>query len=237
MNRPHVLAMDWRDAMFAHWPVDPDVVDETLPEGVEVATYEGDAWLRVVAFVLERLRPRGFPFGLTFGELNLRTYVRDPGGDRGICFYNLDATDPLGVHVARWLFQLPYYRATMGIDRRAGGVEFVSHRIHPGVEPAHFDGTYRPQGDVFEPETGSLVAFLVENYYFLTAGRKRLFRGDVDHDPWPMHEAEVEIRTNTLFEANGFEHPGGDPIVHYSPGVNVTATRIYAVGNIDENDI
>jgi hypothetical protein len=229
MDRPHVVAMDWRDAMFAHWPVDPAIVGETLPEGVEVATYEGDAWLGVIAFVMENIRPRGFPLGLSFGELNLRTYVRGPGGDRGIYFYNLDATDPLGVSVARLLYQLPYYRGTMEIDRQAGGVEFVSHRIHPGVPSAHFDGTYRPRGDVFEAGAGSLVEFLVENYHFLTAGGDRLFRGDVAHGPWPMHEAEAEIRTNTLFEANGFEHPGGDPLVHYSPGVNVTATRIYEV--------
>lgn len=227
MDRLHVLAMNWRDAMFAHWPVDPAVVAETLPAGVEAATHGGDAWLGVVAFVMEDIRPRGVPIGLSFGELNLRTYVRGQRGDRGVYFYNLDATDPIGVYLARWLFQLPYYRASMTIDRTTNRVEFASHRIHPGVPSAHFDATYHPTGDVFEPEPGSLEAFLVENYYFLTAGRNRLFRGDIAHSPWPMHEATAEIRTNGLFEANGFDHPGGEPLVHYSPGVDVTATRIY----------
>lgn len=229
MDRPHMLAMNWRDAMFAHWPVEPSIVDETLPEGVEVATYDGDAWLGVIAFVMEDIRPRGVPIGLSFGELNLRTYVRGPRGDRGIYFYNLDATDPIGVYIARLLFQLPYYRATMTIDRTPGQVAFVSHRIHPDVPAAHFDATYRRTGDVFEPESGSLVEFLVENYYFLTAGGDRLFRGDIAHEPWPMHEADADIRTNTLFEANGFDRPTGEPLVHYSPGVDVTATRIYDV--------
>jgi uncharacterized protein YqjF (DUF2071 family) len=229
MERPHVLAMDWRDALFAHWPVAPATVQSTLPDGVDVATYDGDAWLGVVAFVMEDIRPRGVPVGLSFGELNLRTYVQGPRGDRGIYFYNLDATDPIGVSLARWLFQLPYYRASMSIDRSSDAIEFASQRIHPGVSDAYFDATYRRTGERFEADEGALEAFLVENYYFLTAGRDRLFRGDVDHGPWPLYEAIAEIRTNTLFEANDFDQPGREPLLHYSPGVDVTATRIYDV--------
>lgn len=224
-----LLEMDWRDALFAHWPVEPATVAETLPEGVDVATYDGRAYLGVVAFVMEDIRPKGFPVGLDFGELNLRTYVRSPRGDRRVYFYNLDAEDPLGVYVARLLYKLPYFRASMDIDRSGDAVEFVSHRIHPGVPSAHFDATYRGTGDVFEAEEGSLERFLTENYYFLTAGRGRLFRGDISHPPWPLQEAEADIRTNTLFEANGFEHPGGEPLLHYSPGTEVTATRVYEV--------
>jgi uncharacterized protein YqjF (DUF2071 family) len=235
MDRPKLLAMNWRDAMFAHWPVEPAVVAETLPEGVTVATHDGQAWLGVVAFVMDDIRPRGVPVGLSFGELNLRTYVRGPQGERGIYFYNLDATDPIGVSVARSLFQLPYYRASMTIERTTDGVVFASHRIHRGVPSAHFDATYRPTSDVFGPDPGSLVAFLVENYYFLTEGRSRLFRGDIAHSPWPMQEAEADIRTNDLFEANGFDDPGGEALVHYSPGVDVTATRIYEVSQTEQD--
>ncbi|MFB6096599.1 MAG: YqjF family protein [Haloferacaceae archaeon] len=237
MGRRDLLSMAWRDALFAHWPVDPAVVAEKLPDRVEVATHGGDAWLGVVAFVMADIRPRGAPLGLTFGELNLRTYVRDGAGERGVYFFNLDATDPVGVYVARWLFRLPYFRAAMELDRRPVGgslpgneVTFVSHRIHPGVPAAHVDATYRPTGEVFEADPGSLARFLTENYFFLTEGRGRLFRGDVDHDPWPLQEAEAEFRTNTLFEADGFDRPEGEPLCHYSTGIDVTATRLYRVG-------
>jgi len=30
---------------------------------------------------------------------------------------------------------------------------------------------------------------------------------------------------NTLFEANGFDYPGGDPVLLFSPGTDVTTTR------------
>lgn len=223
-----LLAMDWVDALFAHWPVDPDRVASALPAGVEPRTKEGDAWLGIVAFVMENVRPRWLPVGLSFGEVNLRTYVRGPDGGEGIYFFNLDAADPLGVTVARWLYDLPYYRAAMDVRRRGDEVHFTSHRTHPGVASAHFDASYRPVGARFEAEPGSLVAFLVENYCFYTAG-DGLYRGDVAHDPWPLFEAELELRSTSLFAANGFDRPSGEPLAHYSPGVHVEADRIRPV--------
>src|SRR6056297_2158046 len=227
------LEMTWRDGLFCHWPVDPAVVAETLPDGLSVATYEGDAYLSVVAFVMDDIRPRGTPVGLSFPELNLRTYVEGPNWP-GVYFYNLDADDRIGVSVARRLFALPYYRAEMDVSRPAtadragdggGPVRFVSRRTHPGVPHARFDATYEPTGEAFAAEPGSLDAFLVENYRFYAAGN-RLYRGEIAHEPWTLREAATEVRENTLFEANGFDRPDGDPIVRYAEPIDVGADRI-----------
>jgi uncharacterized protein YqjF (DUF2071 family) len=220
-----LLSMRWRDALFAHWRVDPATVGARLPEPLSVATYDGDAYLGVVPFEMTDIRPRGAPFGLSFPELNLRTYVTD-GDTKGVYFFNLDAADPLGVGVARALFRLPYYRASMDVTRDGDRVTFTSHRTHRGAPEAHFDATYGPADETHAPEPGSLEAFLVENYRFYTEGRDRVYYGDIAHGPWPLADADATIRTNTLFEANGFEQPPGDPIVHYSPGTEVTADRI-----------
>ncbi|MFC7186576.1 YqjF family protein [Halorubrum yunnanense] len=220
------LEMTWRDGLFCHWPVDPAVVDETLPEGLSVATHDGDAYLGVVAFVMDRIRPRGVPLGLSFPELNLRTYVEGPNGP-GVYFYNLDADDRLGVAVARRLFALPYYRAEMSATSAGEDdtVRFRSRRTHHGVPSAGFDATYGPVGEAFAAEPGSLAAFLVENYRFYADGN-RLYRGEIAHDPWTLREGTAEIRENTLFEANGFERPDDDPIVHYAEPIDVTADRL-----------
>lgn len=229
-----LLTMTWRDALFAHWPVAPELVAARLPDGLDVATYDGQAWLGVVGFDMTDIRPRGSPVGLSFPELNLRTYVEPAGGgQRGVYFFNLDADDRLGVPVARALFALPYYRADMHVSRERGGefgdrVTLTHQRTHRDVPPAHFDATYRPTSEVFRPEPGSLEAFLVENYRFYTEGR-RLYRGDIRHEPWPLQEATVEVRANTLFEANGFEPPEGEPLVHYAKRADVTADRIRRV--------
>jgi uncharacterized protein YqjF (DUF2071 family) len=223
-----LLSMRWRDALFAHWDVEPSVVDAHLPPSVDVATHDGRAWLGIVPFEMTDIRPRCAPVGLSFGEINLRTYV-EHDGRKGVYFFNLDADDPVGVPLARWLFHLPYYRATVDVTRREDAVRFTSHRTHRGAPPAHFDATYRPTGEVFEPESGSLAAFLVENYSFFTGTDGALYRGDIRHDPWPLQEGEVTIHSSTLFEANGFERPEESPLVYYSAGCPVTAGAIRRV--------
>ena len=224
-----LLQMRWRDALFAHWPVDPAVVSARLPEGLQVATYDGDAWLGVVGFVMEDIRPRGAPLGLSFPELNLRTYVTRPGrDDHSVYFFSLDADDRLGVLVARGLFRLPYFSAEMRVSREDDAVTLRSRRTQSGARPAHFEATYRPTGEQFTPEAGTLEHFLTENYRFYTDGAS-LYYGDIAHPPWPLVEGTAEIETNTLFEADGFERPAGDPLVHYSPGTEVTAERIRTV--------
>jgi uncharacterized protein YqjF (DUF2071 family) len=249
----HYLSMGWRDALFAHWPVDAAVVDDRLLPGLTARTHDGSAWLGIVAFVMADIRPRGFPkqVGFTFGEANLRTYVEGPDGDDGIYFYNLDAADTLSVGIARQFYQLPYYGAHMEIDR--GGdlpgetgphertVDFVSHRTHAGAPSAHLDATFGPSGDRFLPENGTLEQFLVENYRFYLAegdvgptdadeaaheGSGDLFYGDVAHPPWDLYEADLDLRSTNFFEVNGFERPDTEPLAHYSPGVPVKADRI-----------
>ncbi|MES3160711.1 MAG: DUF2071 domain-containing protein [Halorubrum sp.] len=221
------LEMTWRDGLFAHWSVDPEVVADTLPDRLSVNTYDGTAYLGVVPFVMSDIRPRGSPVGLSFPELNLRTYVDGPNGP-GVYFYNLDADDRLGVAVARRLFALPYYRARMDVRRQNGAVRFTSERTHRGVSSATFDATYEPVGEPFVPEPGSLAAFLVENYRFYAHGNQ-LYCGEITHDPWTLREATVEFRTNTLFEANGFDRPAGTPLVHAADPIAVNADRIRRV--------
>jgi len=228
LSEPALLSMVWRDALFAHWDVSPDRIAETLPDRLTVDTHDGRAFLGVVPFVMADISPRGVPVGLRFGELNLRTYVRAEDGTRGIYFYNLDADDRLGVFFARTLFQLPYYRAEIDVEREGRQVRFQSRRVGEG-EPAAFDATYGPAGDRFEAEPGTLPHFLTERYRFYTEGERSLFYGDIDHGPWPLAEATAEIQENDLFRVNGFEEPDGAPLLHYSPRVDVAAGRIHRV--------
>ncbi|QSG09999.1 YqjF family protein [Halapricum desulfuricans] len=222
----HLLSMRWRDAVFAHWPVECDVIEPTLPEGLAVDTGpDGRAWLSVVGFVMADIRPRFSPIGRSFPELNLRTYVRH-GDATGVYFYNLDADDRLSVALARRLFKLPYYRAEMRVTERDGEIRFRSYRTHEGVETAAFDATIEPQGAPEPVEPRSLAAFLVENYRFFVAGDGALYEGAVSHEPWAIAPAELTVRENTLFSASGFDRPAGEPLVQYAPGEAVTAGRI-----------
>jgi hypothetical protein len=219
--------MSWRDALFAHWQVAPREVAALLPPGLDPATRDGTAWVGVVTFEMADIRPRGSPVGLGFGEVNLRTYVEGPDGGRGVYFLSLDADDELGVGVARAAYDLPYYRARVDLSRDGEAVTVRSSRVHGGAAPAALDVTYRPTGGEATPaDPGSLGAFLTEHYRFYLPDDRV---GGIAHDPWRLTDAAVALRRESLFAAAGLERPGVDPVVHYSPGSEVTAGRVERV--------
>src|SRR5690606_19660805 len=113
--------------LFAHWHVDPALVQATLPTGLYVDTYEGHAYLGIVPFAMERVRPArlpALPWFSSFLELNVRTYVHDADGRPGVWFYSLDCNQPLAVTYARWRYHLPYQHARMAADFHERYVEF-----------------------------------------------------------------------------------------------------------------
>jgi uncharacterized protein len=220
-----VMAQQWHDLLFAHWPVPEAVLWPHVPEGLEVDTYKGQAWLALVPFLMRGVRLRNTPTvpGTSeFPELNLRTYVKR-GGKPGVWFFSLDAANSLAVAVARAWFHLPYYRSRMRCEESAGWIEYESERIHRGVDAAIFRGRYRGIGEAFRAKAGSLEHFLTERYCLYSATPKgQLLRGEIHHPPWDLRLAEAEITDNSM--ANGLIAPLlGAPLLHFSKRQDVVA--------------
>jgi uncharacterized protein YqjF (DUF2071 family) len=221
------LAFGWRHVLFANWRVDPDALAAHLPDAFAVNEHDGSGWLTVVPFANVHTRPRGLPawLGVRLPELNLRTYVTCDG-EPGVYFLSLDAASLLAVLGARVTHHLPYYYARVRLQWDGDRVAFESRRRQPGDRPARYAATYRPVGERFEADPGSLAAFLTERRRLYTQAPDGTVRHtDVTHPPWPLYRAEAAVAENTLFEANGFDHPGGDPVLYYSPGVDVVTAR------------
>jgi uncharacterized protein YqjF (DUF2071 family) len=220
------LAMGWRHLLFEHWPVDRAVMDTQLPDALAPDTYDGSAWLSIVPFTNVDVRPKGLPaaLGIRLPELNVRTYVtRDD--TPSVYFFSLDAQGLVSVLGARLFQHLPYYYARISLDVADGRVAFDSQRRHPGARPAAYSGTYWPTGEPFDAPSDDFATFLVERYRFYTQAQDGTVRyTDVDHDPWTLYPAAADIETNTLFDAHGFDRPDADPVYHYSPGLDVTAS-------------
>ncbi|WP_407538348.1 DUF2071 domain-containing protein [Deinococcus radiomollis] len=227
-TRPWVLQMRWLDLCFMHWAVDAAELAARLPTGVTLDTYEGSAYLGVVPFRMEGIRPR-FTFDVSglsaFPELNLRTYVK-VNGVPGVWFFSLDAAQPIGVRLARTFFHLPYMDARMWVRRRGEATEYASLRTHGGQAPARFAAAYRPVGEVFTAEPGSLEDWLTSRYVLYSADRHgQVFRGDIHHEPWPLQRAEARVAVNTLSEQIGMKLEG-EPHLLYSQRLDVRAWLI-----------
>ena len=125
----------WKDLVYLHWPYEPALVQRRLPAGLTVDTFDGRAWVGLVAFRMERIRIPGTPgvpyFG-TFPETNVRTYVRGTDGRPGVWFDSLDVTRLLPVFVARTSYRLPYMWSQMSIDHSGDDITYRSRRRWPG---------------------------------------------------------------------------------------------------------
>jgi len=216
---PIVSWQRWHDLLFAHWDLDPAVVAQRLPDGLEPETFDGRAFVGVVPFRMSGVRPRFLPPcpGLSaFPELNVRTYVRS-GNDRGVWFFSLDADNRVFVAGARRLLGLPYFRATMECRRAADGtIGYRSERTHRSAPPARFVARYGGRGPAEPARPGSLEEFLVERYRLFTFDRRgRLLRVDVRHAPWELQRGFAEIAIDTMAVAAGFDVDGRAPLLHF----------------------
>ena len=151
-----------------------------------------------------------------FPELNVRTYVR-VAGKPGVWFFSLDAQSPLAVAAARRWFHLPYFRAQMSLTRAPNGtIHYRSKRTHRNASAAELRVKYKPVGEVFQAAPGTIDHFLVERYCLYAARARRIYRGEIDHAPWPLQPAEAEIETNTMAFASGIILPGQQPLLHFA---------------------
>lgn len=211
---PHtawVMGQTWDDLLFIHYRVPVEELRALVPDGLDVQEHSGSGWLGVTPFVITGLRARGLlplPFASSFRELNVRTYViRDD--KPGIWFFSLDASSQLAVEAARRLYRLPYFRADITVRPRGADLVYDCSR---GAGKA-FSATYRPDGEVFNAERGSLEHFLTERYCLYAEHEGEIHRAEIHHRPWPLQPAAASIDLNTM---PPLKVADDDPVVHYS---------------------
>jgi uncharacterized protein len=226
------MRMRWCDLLFAHWTVDDAVLRRLIPEGLELDLFDGKAYVGVVPFRMDGVTPRWVPAtpGFdAFPELNLRTYVKT-GGKPGVWFFSLDAGQKLAVRVARRFFHLPYFDAKFEITGAGDGVEYSATRVHRGAPGAAFAAKYRPAGPVYRSSLGTLESWLTERYCLYAADDAgRIYRGEIDHEPWPLQQAEAEVRVNTLGDWLGIAMKGQPETLHFAKSLDVRAWLVERV--------
>ena len=130
----------WHEISFVHWSCEPHLLQARLPSGLQIDTFEGKHWISLSPFLLAGFRAPFFPraIGLTFPEMNLRTYVAGPQGP-GIWFFSLDAARLFAVWGARVTFGLPYFWAKMAVNVSANENSYFSRRLPEATD----EGTLR----------------------------------------------------------------------------------------------
>jgi uncharacterized protein len=222
----------WRELLFLHWEVPPAALKALLPPGLELDLWEGRAFVGLIPFVVSETRARFLPPlpGLSsYNEINTRTYVQHgagTGGESGVWFFALDASN-IGVTAgARATFQLPYYPCTAQrrhSDQDGSVVRYRSARLAPGPTPGDLDVEYRVHELIGTAQPGTLDHYFIERYTLFTVMRPvGLMVGQVRHQPYPLRRVELlRLDCETLARSLKLPPPTGDVHALYSDGVDV----------------
>jgi uncharacterized protein len=220
------MRMVWEDLLFEHWPVEPALLRPLIPPALELETWDGAAWLAVVPFRMSGVRARWtppLPWLSRFPELNVRTYVR-LGGKRGVWFMSLDADQPVAVATARRWFHLGYRWAAMRCERDGEEVVYRSRRREAREGEAEYRARYRPLDAVVDTSPGTIGDFLVNRLCLYAADEEgAVYRGEIDHGPWPVREATAEVAVNTMTRPFGVELPAREPLRWFVRRLDVVA--------------
>jgi uncharacterized protein YqjF (DUF2071 family) len=213
------MRQTWNHVAFLHWPYDPAVVRPLIPRELELDLFDGAAWVGLVPFLVTGLtlpHSPAVPWLSRFPETNVRTYVTDPAGRRGVWFFSLDAARLAAVAGARAGYGLPYFWAKMRVRAGLQGVEYRSRRR---FRRGHSDLAIT-KGDAIGDQSERDV-FLTARFRLYTRRLGRTVCARVEHPQWPLHTARVLRLEDSLVREAGLPPPERDPLAHFAPRVDV----------------
>jgi uncharacterized protein len=211
----------WRSLLFLHWAMPVEQLRRRVPASLELDLYDGVAYVGIVPFAMQAVRPSWWPAALAsnFLETNVRTYVVR-NGRPGVFFFSLEANSRLAVLAARTGWGLPYYHARMEMTRTGDEIEYQTRRTSSGG--AAHQVRYRLGEDLRPSHPDALEYFLVERYLLFVERGGSLLCGQVHHSPYPVQRAEVLAVQDDLIVAAGLPRVAEPPaLAHYSLGVDV----------------
>jgi uncharacterized protein len=212
------MRQDWRLLSFLHWDYPPTVLASLLPERLTLHLFDGKAWLGLTPFLVDGLRPPflpPIPWISRFPEINLRTYVLGPDGEPGIWFFNLEAARLVAVAGARTFYGLPYRFASMSVDRKDSLMDYKSKRF---LDDVLFRARIRIGSRI---SAGAFENFLTARFRLYTTLAGKLAFADVEHEPWPLYQADLIELQESMISSVGIPAPQTGPLTLFSPGVRV----------------
>ncbi|CAG5084657.1 YqjF family protein [Parvicella tangerina] len=206
---------EWNNVVFLHYQVDLIELKKFVPEELEVDLFEGKPWISVVAFTMEKIRPKNlpsFPPISDFDEINIRTYVKSHG-KTGVYFLSIEGGKNLSCKVAKGISELPY---------RFSKIKRTEHKYRP--QNSELNDRLDIEYKIGKEQTvkSELDKWLTERYALFQDTGDSINEFEIHHLEWPINEIELQSLDINYprFVKLINEKPSK---THYSRGVQVIA--------------
>lgn len=219
-SKPWVFRQSWVDLCFVHFEVPEQVLRSSLPPALEVDTFQGKAWIGLVPFGMQDVMIRPFPnllYFSAFNEFNVRTYVIYQGKP-GVYFFSLDCPNRVAIWIGNRFFKMPYLKSDIVRQMKEDKTYFYCKRRNSRKV---FEANYRPISDPLNYPKDSFEIWATERYCCYSRDKNdHCYRCEIQHLPWPLQKAEIEIIQNDISDFDlGEQHPS----VLYSKKLEVIA--------------
>ena len=206
---------EWNHTIFLHWQIELSELKKFVPKELEIDLFEGKPWISVVAFTMEKIRPRNlphFPPVSNFDEINIRTYVKS-NNKTGVYFLSIEGGKKLSCKIAKGISELPYRFSEMKRAKNqyeSNNSEFndklnIQFKIGKGIT-----------------EKTELEKWLTERYALFQDTERSINKFEIHHLEWSINEINLKKlefnypRFNELIKNKPNE-------IQYSEGVKVIA--------------
>lgn len=214
-NKDWKFYQEWNNTIFIHWQVELSELQKFVPKELEIDLFEGKPWISLVAFTMEKIRPKNlpaFPPISNFDEINIRTYVKS-NTKTGVYFLSIEGGTNLSCKIAKKISELPYRYSKIKRSKN----QYLS------TNP-EFKDELDIQFSIGEEITdkSALDKWLTERYALFQDTEKSINEFEIHHLEWPIRKIEV---TNLKVNYTRFDKliKGKPDKIQYSKGVNVIA--------------
>ncbi len=218
---------EWNNALFLHWKVSTDALTKLIPKDISLDTFNGEGWISLVAFTMERIRPRNLPsvsIISDFHEINIRTYVTHDNKS-GVYFLNIEAEKQISCYVARLLSGLPYTKASIQFQTKDTSRKYVSTNTQKGFQL----NTNFIIGERIINKS-ALDNWLTERYCLYLSKDEKVFRYETHHKSWDLNEVKI-LDLKTDYKIGNILLNRKPDLAHFSAGVKVVAWRRECLNN------
>jgi len=210
---------EWNDVLFLHWKVKIDDLAPLIPKGILLDTFNGESWISIVAFTMEKIRPRNLPSLKAisdFHEINTRTYVTQDNKS-GVYFLSIEAEKQISCIIANLLSGLPYRNANI---RRQTTGDSHQYALMNNDRDLQFNSDFTVGERI--ANKSDLDNWLTERYCLYLAKDQQVFRYETHHRPWELHEVKISS-LNTNYKTGNIAFNRLPDLAHFSAGVKVLA--------------